>query len=259
MRRSPTEHTKLFVTGKGGVGKTTVCAALALSLASRGKRVLIAMCNAKERISVLFGTPPVGPEEVLGLGHPVVGEPPHPLGVGQDPDGVDVAGREGVAVAPGRTGHRQPAEGERRRPQGGQRPRPGRGPARAGVATGAAGADPRPGRRHERRGAAGQRDRSVAVPHRQPRGPGGHGPEHRPPAGRPGDLEAGRHRQGEQRQGGRLGEHRPLPHRHRGRGGQRHDRRGRHPPAPPPHDRGHRRGQGGPAGHGERGLQRHVA
>ena len=33
----------LFVTGKGGVGKTTVCGALALALAARGKRVLVAM------------------------------------------------------------------------------------------------------------------------------------------------------------------------------------------------------------------------
>lgn len=51
----------VFVTGKGGVGKTTVSAALALSLAAQGKRVLIAMCNAKERISTLFGSEPVGP------------------------------------------------------------------------------------------------------------------------------------------------------------------------------------------------------
>jgi len=52
----------IFVTGKGGVGKTTVSAALARALAGRGKRVLIAMCNAKERISSMFASPLVGPE-----------------------------------------------------------------------------------------------------------------------------------------------------------------------------------------------------
>jgi anion-transporting ArsA/GET3 family ATPase len=50
----------LFVTGKGGVGKTTLSAALALSLAARGRRVLIAMCHTKERLSAILGTPPVG-------------------------------------------------------------------------------------------------------------------------------------------------------------------------------------------------------
>jgi anion-transporting ArsA/GET3 family ATPase len=54
----------IFVTGKGGVGKTTVSAAMARALASRGKRVLVAMCNARERMSAMFGTPPVGPEIV---------------------------------------------------------------------------------------------------------------------------------------------------------------------------------------------------
>ncbi len=55
----------IFVTGKGGVGKTTVSAALGRALASRGKRVLIAMCNAKERISSMFASDLVGPEIVL--------------------------------------------------------------------------------------------------------------------------------------------------------------------------------------------------
>ncbi len=57
----------LFVTGKGGVGKTTVCAALALSLASRGKRVLIAATGLKERFSSLLGGRPLGTtvEEVV--------------------------------------------------------------------------------------------------------------------------------------------------------------------------------------------------
>jgi anion-transporting ArsA/GET3 family ATPase len=50
----------LFVTGKGGVGKTTVTAAMATAFAARGKRVLIAMCNTKERLSSMFGVGPIG-------------------------------------------------------------------------------------------------------------------------------------------------------------------------------------------------------
>lgn len=45
----------LFVTGKGGVGKTTMVAALALHLARQGKRVLVAETSPKEHISTLFG------------------------------------------------------------------------------------------------------------------------------------------------------------------------------------------------------------
>lgn len=52
----------LFVTGKGGVGKTTVSAAIASALASEGKRVLVAMCKTKERLSAVLGTPPIGPD-----------------------------------------------------------------------------------------------------------------------------------------------------------------------------------------------------
>jgi anion-transporting ArsA/GET3 family ATPase len=52
----------LFVTGKGGVGKTTVCAAVALALAAKGKRVLVCMCNAKERLSTYLGSELVGPQ-----------------------------------------------------------------------------------------------------------------------------------------------------------------------------------------------------
>jgi anion-transporting ArsA/GET3 family ATPase len=51
----------VLVTGKGGVGKTTVCAAEALALAAKGKRVLVAMCNAKERLSAMLGSAPIGP------------------------------------------------------------------------------------------------------------------------------------------------------------------------------------------------------
>ncbi|HEY6460103.1 MAG TPA: ArsA family ATPase [Polyangiaceae bacterium] len=56
----------VLVTGKGGVGKTTVCAAEALALAAKGKRVLVAMCNAKERLSVMLGVPSIG-SEVVGV------------------------------------------------------------------------------------------------------------------------------------------------------------------------------------------------
>jgi anion-transporting ArsA/GET3 family ATPase len=51
----------LIVTGKGGVGKTTVCAAEAVALAQKGKRVLVCMCNAKERLSSMLGSELVGP------------------------------------------------------------------------------------------------------------------------------------------------------------------------------------------------------
>jgi anion-transporting ArsA/GET3 family ATPase len=52
----------IIVTGKGGVGKTTVCATLALHLAGQGKRVLVAMCNAKERLSAMLGSDLIGTE-----------------------------------------------------------------------------------------------------------------------------------------------------------------------------------------------------
>lgn len=52
----------LFVTGKGGVGKTTVCVALATALAAQGKRVLVAVTGAKERVSELVGSAPLGTE-----------------------------------------------------------------------------------------------------------------------------------------------------------------------------------------------------
>ena len=50
-----------IVTGKGGVGKSTVTAALALLAAREGKRVLVCEVNApQERIAPLLGAPPAG-------------------------------------------------------------------------------------------------------------------------------------------------------------------------------------------------------
>jgi anion-transporting ArsA/GET3 family ATPase len=64
MSASAARHRFVLVTGKGGVGKTTVCAALATRLAAEGQRVLLAMCNAKERASTMLGSEPIGAEVV---------------------------------------------------------------------------------------------------------------------------------------------------------------------------------------------------
>lgn len=56
------DHQLLVTSGKGGVGKSTVTAALALVAASRGKRVLVCEVNTRERISALLGCRAVGEE-----------------------------------------------------------------------------------------------------------------------------------------------------------------------------------------------------
>ena len=54
-----------IVTGKGGTGKTTVAAALALALASRGKTVLLCEAEGRQGIAQLFDVPPLPYEERL--------------------------------------------------------------------------------------------------------------------------------------------------------------------------------------------------
>ena len=56
----------VFVTGKGGVGKTTVAAGLAQLAAEHGKRVLVCEVDAKGDVPALFEAPPVDftPREV---------------------------------------------------------------------------------------------------------------------------------------------------------------------------------------------------
>jgi hypothetical protein len=51
----------VVVSGKGGVGRTTVTAALARAAADAGKRVLIAASAPTDRLGYLFGRPPLGP------------------------------------------------------------------------------------------------------------------------------------------------------------------------------------------------------
>lgn len=52
----------LVITGKGGVGKSTVSAALALALAQSGRRVLLCEVNSAGQASALLGHAPAGPE-----------------------------------------------------------------------------------------------------------------------------------------------------------------------------------------------------
>lgn len=53
-----------FVTGKGGTGKTTVAAALALTLAVGGRRVLLVEVEGRQGIAQLFDVPPLPYQEV---------------------------------------------------------------------------------------------------------------------------------------------------------------------------------------------------
>lgn len=52
-----------IVTGKGGTGKTTAAAALAIALASGGKRALLVEVEGRQGIAQLFDTPPLPYEE----------------------------------------------------------------------------------------------------------------------------------------------------------------------------------------------------
>lgn len=51
-----------IVSGKGGVGKSTVAAALALRSARAGRRTLVCEVNTQERVSRFLERPPAGPE-----------------------------------------------------------------------------------------------------------------------------------------------------------------------------------------------------
>src|SRR5919199_5637754 len=57
----------IYVTGKGGVGKTTVAAALGLAAASRGRRTIVCEVAEQDRVSRAFARQGVRPEEEVQL------------------------------------------------------------------------------------------------------------------------------------------------------------------------------------------------
>lgn len=59
-----TEARLHFVSGKGGTGKSTVAAALALALASGGRKVLLVEVEGRQGIAQLFDVPPLPYQEV---------------------------------------------------------------------------------------------------------------------------------------------------------------------------------------------------
>ena len=74
LQRSFVDARLHVVTGKGGTGKTTVAAALALALAAQGRRVLLAEVEGRQGISQTFDVPPLGDDEVRLITDPSGGE-----------------------------------------------------------------------------------------------------------------------------------------------------------------------------------------
>ena len=70
------------VTGKGGTGKTTIAAALAIALASQGRHVLLAEVEGRQGISQTLDVPPLGTEETRVTRTPGGGEV---MGLAVDP------------------------------------------------------------------------------------------------------------------------------------------------------------------------------
>ena len=64
MPSSILDRRLILVAGKGGVGRSTVAAAIARACAARGRTTLLYQASAKDRFGALFGRAPVGTEIV---------------------------------------------------------------------------------------------------------------------------------------------------------------------------------------------------
>jgi anion-transporting ArsA/GET3 family ATPase len=65
--QSPFDRKLLVVTGKGGVGKTTVAAALGVAAARAGRRTIVVEVGEESRLPGLFGVEPARPGHECGL------------------------------------------------------------------------------------------------------------------------------------------------------------------------------------------------
>jgi Anion-transporting ATPase len=79
------------VTGKGGTGKTTVAAAMALALATAGRKVLLIEVEGRQGIARLFDCPPLPYDErkvAIGLGAEGGGQGGDVYALAVDPEGA---------------------------------------------------------------------------------------------------------------------------------------------------------------------------
>jgi len=79
------------ITGKGGTGKTTVAAAMALALATAGRKVLLIEVEGRQGLARLFDCPPLPYEErkvALGLGAQGTGQGGDVYALAVDPEGA---------------------------------------------------------------------------------------------------------------------------------------------------------------------------
>ena len=79
------------VTGKGGTGKTTVAAAMALALATAGRKVLLIEVEGRQGIARLFDSPPLPYDErkvALGLGAQGAAQGGDVYALAVDPEGA---------------------------------------------------------------------------------------------------------------------------------------------------------------------------
>jgi anion-transporting ArsA/GET3 family ATPase len=79
------------VTGKGGTGKTTVAAAMALALATAGRKVLLIEVEGRQGIARLFDCPPLPYQErkvAIGLGAEGAGQGGDVYALAVDPEGA---------------------------------------------------------------------------------------------------------------------------------------------------------------------------
>ncbi len=67
MAKSVLDRRLILVAGKGGVGRSTVAASLAMATARRGRRTLLIQANANDRYGAYFNAPPVG-HQIVRLG-----------------------------------------------------------------------------------------------------------------------------------------------------------------------------------------------